>query len=659
MKSKILILGIFVFLVSLLITLNVIFHQSLSDELVAQFNKQQVLVAKGISSSISTALDRETKKLRLLTSLISSYPSIDRETIRKITAEAFAFSNEIRTHATVYNKEGRVIFTTIQLPLLMRSDNIDYFNKAKDFSDGETGIFHDMKRVIMVSPVHRGEEFAGGVILEVMIDDLARMYLTPFKSMQKGYAWLMDGTGNLLYHPTEFSMIGKNLYNAQEECFRCHRSFDLEKKVLEDPFVETGRYIAPNKEDKVLAFSIVNIGENSPWIICVSSPYTEVISLTERSMRLYSGLVVAIFATVFLGASIIVLNNRQRMKTEKESKEAVLLEKQKLDTIVSAIGAGLMLVDNEHRILWVNETLHKWAGNVEGQNCGVICPLCPPKVMSGEISHDIFHELFGKRGSVFQVTSAPIRDKDGGVAGVLKLIQDVTEIKKLEAGILHSEKLAALGRLAAGVAHEIGNPLTSISSFVQILMERAEDNFTKDSLGTVYHHIQRISEIVGQMSKLSKLPDMNIREHDINRIIDASLDIIKYDDKLKDVKIEKELSDGLPAIHVDENYLLQVFINLLLNAADAIEDGKGTIAVKSMRDNNSVAVRFSDTGIGMTEECIRNIFDPFFTTKETGTGLGLPISYEIVKKLGGSLEVKSRAGEGSIFSVILPVKESG
>lgn len=658
MRSKILILGIFVFLVSLLVTLNVIFHQSLRDELVAQYNKQQVLVAKGISNSISTAIDRETKKLRLLTSLISAYPSIDRGTIRKITAGAFEFSDEIRTHATVYNKEGKIVFTTIQLPLLVGSDNINYFRKTRDIAAGETGIFHDMKRVVMVSPIYWGNEFAGGVIIEVMIDNMARMYLTPFQSKEKGYAWLMDGKGNLLYHPTQHTMIGNNLYSAKEECFRCHRTFGLEKRVLQGTDVEFGRYIAPDKEDKVLAFSKVAIGGSS-WIISVSSPYTEVISITERSMKLYSWLVVAIFTTFFSGASVVVLINRKRVKTEREAKEAILLEKQKLDTIVSAIGAGLMLVDNDHRILWINETLRKWAGNVEGQSCGAICPLCPPKVMSGEICHDIFQELFGKKGSVFQVTSAPVRDKEGGIAGVLKLIQDITEIKKLEAGILHSEKLAALGRLAAGVAHEIRNPLTSISSFVQILMEKAEDDFTRDSLSTIYYHIQRISEIVGQMSKLSKLPDMNIREHDINRIIAASLDIVKYDNKLKDVKIEKELAEGLPLVQVDENYLQQVFINLMLNAADAIENGKGAITVRSVKEGDSVTVSFKDTGIGMTEECMINIFDPFFTTKETGTGLGLPISYEIVKKLGGSIEVKSGSGEGSIFSVILPVKESG
>lgn len=658
MKSRIIILSLFVFLVSLLIVFNVIFHESLRNELVAQYNKQQVLVAKGISNSIKTAIDREERKLRLLSRLLSTYSLRDKEAIKMITEETFIFDGAVLMNATIYNKTGGVIFSTFHMPLLIDNSNIEYFQKTKTLKEGETGIYHDMKRVVIVAPIYRGSDYTGGILLEVLINDLSAIFVSPFKSMEKGYAWLMDGDGNVLYHPTQTAMIGNNLYNAERECFQCHRSFELEKKVLEDPNVEYGRYVAPNKEDKVLAFSKVAIG-NASWIIGVSSPYTEVIGITERSMKLYSGLVVAIFATVFLGASVIVLNNRRLVKTERESKETVLLEKQKLDTIVSAIGSGLMLVDKEHKIQWVNETLRGWAGNVEGRNCDVICPLCPPKVLCGEISHDIFQGLFGKKGRTYQITSVPMKDMEGNITGALKLIQDVTDMKKLEAGILHSEKLAALGRLAAGVAHEIGNPLTSISSFVQILKEKADDDFTKESLQTIHNNIARISKIVGQMSHLSKLPDMDIREHNINEIINASLEIVKYDKKLRGVTIDKELSEGLPPVQVDENYLLQVFINLMLNAADAIENREGTITVKSARENDSVSVMFSDTGIGMTEECIANIFDPFFTTKETGTGLGLPISYEIVKKLGGEIEVKSRAGEGTVFSVIFPVKGSG
>lgn len=655
MRSKIVILAIFIFLVSLLITLNVIFHESLRDELVAQYNKQQVFVAKGISGSIKTAIDKEASKLRLLARLFSQYSGSDRETLKKLMEEAFALDSAMKINASVYDKAGDILLSTVSAHLNEEKENVKYFFKTKSISDGDIGIYHDMKRVVLLSPIYREKKFSGAILLEIPLEDLSTMFLTPFKSMEKGYAWLMDGEGNLLYHPTQHAMIGNNLYSAREECFQCHRTFELEKRVLQGPDVEFGRYIAPDKEDKVLAFSKVAIGDSS-WIISVSSPYTEVISITERSMKLYSWLTVAIFATVFLGASVVVLINRKRMKAEKEAREDVLLEKQKLDTIVSAIGSGLMLCDAGNKVLWINKTLREWAGNIEGEACRIVMPAKRKDNTSGEIFHDTFTGLFGKKGRTFDVTYAPVRDKEGNIIGMLKLIQDVTEVKKLEAGIMHSEKLAALGRLAAGIAHEIGNPLTSISSFAQILKERASDDFTKESLDTIYHHIMRISGIVSQMSQLSKLPEMDFQQCDINHLIESTLDIVKYDNKLKNIKIIKELASGIPLVYVDENYLVQVFINLMLNAADAIDGGTGTITVKSLKDNKSVIVQYIDSGTGIPAESLNKIFDPFFTTKERGTGLGLSISYEIIKKFGGELKAESQEGKGSIFSVVLPVK---
>ncbi|MBI5739974.1 MAG: Cache 3/Cache 2 fusion domain-containing protein [Nitrospirae bacterium] len=657
MRSKIIILAIFVFLVSLLITLNVIFHESLRDELAIQHNKQQLLIAKTIADSINSTITHLVVETISVAKLLAEKGVYKDEGIKAFIASSFEKAEfNLDIIFTVFNKAGEAVFTSVQDPVPLKDfSNLLQLNER--LPEGEVYFFEDMLRddmkLRMTTPVRKDGKLLGLILITININTISEKFLSPIKSGDRGYAWMMDGSGTLIFHPTQPGMVGNNLYHADEKCFGCHESFELEKKVLEGD-VEFGRYIAPSREDKVLAFSKVNIGKTS-WIICISSPYTEVISITERSMKLYSWLVVAIFATVFLGASVVILINRRRMKTEKEAKEAVLLEKQKLDTIVSAIGSGLMLLDKDHKILWINKTLREWAGNVEGFDCGVVFPVkAKYEDLPGDIFHDTFADLFGRKGRTFDVTSAPVKDKDGYIIGVLKLIQDVTEVKKLEAGIMHSEKLAALGRLAAGVAHEIGNPLTSISSFAQILKSKADDDFTKESLDTIYHHIMRISGIVSQMSRLSKLPEMDLRHCNINHLIESTLDIVKYDNKLKDIRIIKELSVGIPSVYVDENYLVQVFINLMLNAADAIPDGKGTITVRSMRENNSVIVQYMDSGMGIPADALNKIFDPFFTTKEKGTGLGLSISYEIIKRFGGELKADSQEGMGSVFSVNLP-----
>ncbi|HCC53804.1 MAG TPA: hypothetical protein DEQ20_02605 [Desulfobulbaceae bacterium] len=650
MKNKIALLTTFIILVSLLITMNVIFHESLRSDFADIYNKQQVLVSKGISSSIETAIDREVGELKFLSGILSEYPIDDKEKIKEIIKANFNIKHKFKTDITLFNSRRDVLFSTRPT-----GKQAQYFGKVEKLDLREVAVFYDMERVYAIAPIFRKGLYVGGILLEIKIKDLAVQFLSPFKSMQKGSVWLMDGDGNLLYHPTEEAMIANNLYRAEPRCFKCHSSFELEKKVLQGSDVGSGRYIAPTKEDKILAFSKLNIGKKT-WIICVTSPYTEVISVMGRSMTLYSVLVVSIFATVFLAASMIVLTNRKRAKLEKEAREAIILEHEKLDIIVSAIGAGLALVNIDHEILWCNKTMGEWTKkDVVGKKCEEICPLCPPRVMDGEISYDLYKGLFGKKQQVFQITSAPVRNMEGKINGVLKLIQDVTAVKKLEEQVLHSQKLAALGRLAAGVAHEIGNPLTSISSFVQILKNRAQDDFSKENLDIIHHHIQRISVIVRQMSQFSKLPEMNIKEIRINDVIDSSLEIIRFDKKLQKVEILKEIKEDLPSVYVDHDYLVQVLINLLLNAADALENGGGTIYIRSMQDNNSVVVQLADTGIGIPEEYLGIIFDPFFTTKEKGTGLGLSLSYEIIKKFGGDLTVTSEEGAGTVFSIILPV----
>jgi signal transduction histidine kinase len=659
MKSRIIILSVFIFLVSILIIFNVIFHESLHDELAEQYNNQQLLIAKTVADSIYSAIEHMEEESTSLARLLAIRGLRGEKGLREFITSAFEETDmEMDVALTVFDGEGATVFTTTDITPML-GDYASLFRSSRALKTGEVfflqRILKEDKRLMMTTPIRAHGALMGSVLLNINIDDINEKFLAPIQSGQRGYAWMIDGEGTLIYHPTQSGMIGNNLYSAEKKCFSCHTSFALEKKVLEGP-VEYGRYVAPTGEDKVLAFSRVKIG-NTSWIVCVSSPYSEVISITGRSMKLYSGLIVAIFATVFLGASVIVMNNRQRVKTEMESKDAILLEKQKLDTIVSAIGSGLMLLDRNNTIQWINKTLREWAGDVEGRTCDIICPAPSARDSSGDITHETHEGLFGKKGRVFQITSAPVRDMDGSIIGMLKLIQDVTDVKKLEESILRSEKLAALGRVAAGIAHEIGNPLTSISSFVQILKEKADDEFSKESLETIHHHILRISNIVSQMSRLSKLPQMNLRAGNVNQILESSMEIVKYDEKLKHIEVVKELSDDLPPVYVDENYLSQVFINLILNAADAIKHEEGTITVTSRQENHVVVVQFSDTGSGIPPEDLSRVFDPFFTTKEKGSGLGLSTSYEVVKRFDGELRVESRENVGSIFSIILPVKD--
>lgn len=255
-----------------------------------------------------------------------------------------------------------------------------------------------------------------------------------------------------------------------------------------------------------------------------------------------------------------------------------------------------------------------------------------------------------------QLNVAKLPGENNEFKGRTIVITDVTEVRKLQQQVDQSEKLAVIGQLAAGVAHEIGNPLASISSIVQILQRKTSDQFISDQLINVKDNINRISKIVRELVDLSRPPSHDEILTQISEVIKTAVGIVKYDKRVKKVEFKTDLVDNLPLVKIIPDQLLQVFINILINSLDAI-DGEGIIKVKSRYDNDFIYVNILDNGTGIEADAISRIFDPFFTTKQVGkgTGLGLSVSYGILKKFNGDIKVKSKISEGSDFQVQIPL----
>jgi signal transduction histidine kinase len=672
MKGYLIIIGTLIIIISALITLSTFFQESLQMEMAEQFSKQQLLLSQTIADNITTYLSFLKQDVLHLSSMLSKLEMPEKiydELQKKVL---------IKNYIGILDPTGQVIFFKGNRDSLKRAIP-EILEQSKRMSQGSTLIIKRPSMAYAISPVYRQNRFSGVALLQVSISDIANHFVSAIKTGTRGYAWIMDKDGDLLYHPKQQGMVGRNLYKTDMSCFQCHQSFNLEKTIIEGKAKDFGRYIAPTGEDKIIAFSTASI-DNISWIIAVSAPYSEVTYATKSSMRLYSYLILSIFTTTTIISIWLIIFNKKRItademakRKEELEKYAVELEekvkrrtaeltseKEKLDTIVSAIGGGLILIDEHGKILWANQIIKDMAGmDVTGKACEDICPDCH---ISGEhnragINTIIVSNLFGKKDKYFQITTAPVKGEGGGILGYIRLIQDVTEMKKMEEHIGQSEKLASLGRLSAGIAHEIGNPLTSIFSFVQILKESEEDPFKRESLETVYFHINRISDILKQLSGFTKMPRGEIKECHVNEIIETSVNIILFDKKSKGITITKELSSELlnyPCI-CDSNQLSQVFVNLTLNAIDSMTDG-GKLTVRSMPKDGNIIIQFEDTGFGIQKEDLQKIFDPFFTTKEKGTGLGLAVSYDIIKKMNGYITVESEVGKGSIFTVTIPCK---
>lgn len=674
MKSYLLIVGVLIVVISALITLNVFFQQSLQMEMAEQFNKQQLLLSSSIADNVKSYIKFLKEEAAELAHEFQGNDALTKSGFEHLIKEELRHEGLYNVKIGLLNEKGDILFVRGD-EWLIRPVAAEIAEKCQIIKQGNAGVFGTTSSVVIAAPIYKQNQQKYIIVFFASISEIANDFVGKIKAGGKGYLWIMDKSGTLLYHPTQPDMIGGNIYTTNSKCFKCHINFDLEKRIIEGTTTNYGRHIAPSGEDKIIAFSNADVDELS-WIIAVSAPYSEITGTTKKSMELYSYLILSIFATTSLISAVLIVFNKKRIKAEAVAKRkeeleryAVQLqdrvnertaelvnEKEKLHTIVSAIGGGILLIDRQGRIQWSNEKIKEMAGmDVIGKTCEEICVDCN---VSGEYNQDsintiILSNLFNQKDKYFQVTTAPVRREDGEIHGYIRLVQDVTEMKKMEEQIIHAEKLASIGRLAAGIAHEIGNPLTSIFSFVQILREIEEDSFKRESLETIYFHIHRISEILKQLSGFSKMPAGEMKECQINGLIDSSIKLIQYDKKAKDIEVVKELSPSLPNIIADGNQLSQVFVNLVLNAIDAMPDG-GRLTVRSMLLDGNIVVQVEDTGIGIPREELPKIFDPFYTTKEKGTGLGLAVSYNIIKKMNGTLTAESEAGKGTTFTITLP-----
>ncbi len=224
---------------------------------------------------------------------------------------------------------------------------------------------------------------------------------------------------------------------------------------------------------------------------------------------------------------------------------------------------------------------------------------------------------------------------------------------------LHTEKLSALGRMAAGIAHEINNPLAGILLYSSRMRKKVtEEGPIKEGLDVIVQETQRCKGIIQDLLEFSRDKEPEKAEASINDIIEKALGILENEFRLHHITVEKNLSGEMPAILLDVNLMQQVFVNLLINAVEAIQEN-GVIKIQSYVNQNrkTVGVGVADTGGGIPPDDMAKIFEPFFSTKNNGTGLGLAVSYGIVQKHGGNIQVSSRLGEGTQFTVEIPVSK--
>lgn len=360
------------------------------------------------------------------------------------------------------------------------------------------------------------------------------------------------------------------------------------------------------------------------------------------------------------------------MEQLRAEEKRALMERQRLEHVVEATEIGLTIFDKDLHPIWFNDRIREWlnlAGDATGElddrlqawSGGADGP-ASETFKDGKV-RVVEREIIDAQNNrylryFFLVTVAPLMDEMGHVYQVAELTQNITQRKIVEAEMMHSAKMAVLGSMAAGIAHEIGNPLASISARLRRLYGNHDETFLKESIRLLESQIARIGRIVNGISQFARPTQKSWEVCQINQIITEVFNILLLHPKAKNCQINTELAAALSNTMGVKDQLIQVFMNLGINAIEAMPDG-GTLTVKTYTDNGEIRIEFADTGVGITSHSNSEIFAPFFTTKDNGLGLGLYIVHNIVDAHDGRIHAMSNEGGGSRFTVILPIRTPG
>jgi PAS domain S-box-containing protein len=374
----------------------------------------------------------------------------------------------------------------------------------------------------------------------------------------------------------------------------------------------------------------------------------------------------------------------------KELLVAAAAEINRLETVLDSLTDGILVCDTKHNLVMANKYAERFLpmsylelGNeplwrlVRDER---IADFFETTLSGGDRVEEREFDIEIKGINRLLAVSVLPLVQEHQVTGSLIYLKDITEKRGREARLRRAENLASLTTLAAGVAHEIKNPLGSISIHIQLMQKAMDKNrelfgnahpggtdgigqkpvpcfdLMDKYIGVVNEEVDRLNHIVVDFLFAVRPMDMNLREGNINTLITELVEFVWYELEQNHIECELDLEEEIPLTLFDERYMKQALLNLIKNAQAAMPEG-GTLRIKTGKTDGEILISVIDTGVGISEENLSKIFEPFFTTRETGSGLGLTLVFKIIREHLGEIAVKSRKGEGTCFTITLPVPQ--
>ncbi len=405
-----------------------------------------------------------------------------------------------------------------------------------------------------------------------------------------------------------------------------------------------------------------------------SISHQDFIVLRNEAERVLSGALGSAIATIIFEDKLTLTEQERGEISDsiKQMTDTLRLSRQELaeanrnlaylkefsENIIESAPVGIVTVDSVLRITYWNKGMELITGAKKKGASGKVVVNVLPWITRVMFSAESPWEdtVRTDEQQSYKVKISPLTDPSGGF---VIIIEDITEKMKMEEQLMQSLKLASIGKLTAGISHEIGNPLASISSLVQELrtlkfMTEADAQFTGESLNIINAHIDRIARIVRSLGDFARISTHEKPLSDVREILDRTLNLVRYDKRFNNIEFKTDVGD-VPAIRINPDKIQQVFLNIILNALDAMPGG-GELRISARQSGKDLEITFTDTGVGIEEYMLDRIFDPFFTSKPLGkgTGLGLSICYGIIREHNGTITAESASGKGTTFIIRIP-----
>jgi PAS domain S-box-containing protein len=704
------------FLLVITLLIGWFYARKVRETVVRDFNQQQLLLARHAATQIEYNINnikRELSLLRLSPSIqykesafMGERMQIAFSSIREVGGLEIRFTDTKHMKTHVVDESGHKIISPSFEDMnylewasaQANKGNIHIYDIfCKDYKgNGNKPMMWMATPVWQVSvdeshPIAKNT-FSGVLIFLIDAAKLTEKVTKGIQSGRTGYAWVIDSKGLFLYH-NEKDFIGKNAFEARKGKMPSI-SFTRINEIQKDKMLRgqegTSWYISgwhrgqAGEIKKLIAYAPVQLVINHKgaiWSVAVVAPISEVEG-TVRGIQIGQFLLEGVVVLGILSGGFLIFTVLLKwsavLKEEVEEKTRELRKSESLyRSLVERAEDIIFRVDKQGNVLSMNsygynffkrkpkDILEHNLSELFSAECIEVQIKTIEEIFEDNVSRHLICPVVMDGSEYWLSTNfSGILDEFGKVSSILGISRDITERKKMEEQMYHTEKLASLGTMAAGVAHEINNPLAIILGFTEMLTEKVPPNSESyEILKTMEKQGLNAQRIVSNLLSFARFSEPKEEDIHIKENIEAILAVEGNTLALNNIFVEKDIEEPLPAVKGDPGEFQQVFFNVISNAISAMKNGGGLlkVVIRSVDSGKNIEVRISDTGSGIKKEHRAKIFDPFFTTKKVGegTGLGLAISYALVNKHGGTITFETKTEEesketGTTFIVTLP-----